>query len=198
MGQQILILPSISVGCSEHHTDFAGSLSVQHATFLNQMTDIANCVVKYGFKNLFILNAHGGNQAITGTFLEIFGYRNPQCNIVVATWWRTALEQLKQLNESGQGGAGHAGEFETALMLLIAPHLVQLDKIQPKTNVPTFDWAEGDMLQGGKAGFYRTMKQMTPNGVYGDAGFGTREKGVAITEVVVTALKGMLLDLYGA
>ena len=67
--QQVLILPIISVGCSEHHTDFAGSLTVQHTTFLNQLMDIAGCVAKYQFKNLVVLNSHGGNQSIGGTFL---------------------------------------------------------------------------------------------------------------------------------
>ena len=198
ISKKVLILPTISVGCSEHHTDFAGSLSVQHSTFLNQMTDIANCVVKYGFKNLMVLNSHGGNQAIAGTFLEIFGYRNPACRVVVATWWKIALDQLKKLNESGQGGAGHAGEFETSLMLLIAPKLVQLDKIGKKTNVPTFDWAEGDMLAGGQAGLYRTMKAMTQFGVYGDANYGSKKKGKQITKIVIKTLTKIVLDLYNS
>ncbi len=197
IGDKVLFLPTISVGCSEHHTDFEGSLTVQHLTFLNQMTDIANCVVKYGFKNIMVLNSHGGNQAIAGTFLEMFGYRNPQCRIVVATWWKIALKELSKLNESGAGGAGHAGEFETSLMLLIAPELVHTNKIGKKTNVPTFDWAEGDMLAGSKAGLYRTMKAMTPSGVYGDANYGSKKKGKQITKVVVKHLRKILLDLYG-
>lgn len=196
IGNKVLILPTISVGCSEHHTDFAGSLSVQHLTMLQQMTDIANCVVKYGFKNIVVLNSHGGNQAIAGTFLEIFGYRHPSCRLVVLTWWRIAVEQLRKLNDAGQGGAGHGGEFETSLMLLIAPELVQKDKIGKKTNVPTFDWAEGDLLTGGKAGFYRTMKAMTPSGIYGDATYASRKKGKKISKIVVESLLRIVLDLY--
>ena len=196
MEDQVLILPPISVGCSEHHTDFEGSLSVQHLTMLQQMTDIANCVVKYGFKNILIFNSHGGNQAIAGTFLEIFGFRNPSCQVIVVTWWKMAVEKLHKINESGQGGAGHAGEFETSLMLLIAPDLVHKDQISKKVNIPTYDWAEGDMLAGGKAGLYRTMKAMTPNGVYGDANYGSKKKGKQITKIVVKALRRIVLDLY--
>lgn len=195
---QVLILPSVSVGCSEHHTDFAGSLSVQHATFLNQLTDIADCVVKYGFKNLLLLNSHGGNQAIGQSFVEIFGYRNPTLQLAIATWWRIALEQLTPLNEAGPGGAGHAGEFETSLMLVIAPELVQLDKVGKKANVPTFDWAEGDLLTGPKVGLYRRMKAMTPSGVYGDAAFASQEKGEQITDIVVGALKRIVIDLIAS
>lgn len=194
--EQVLILPTISVGCSEHHTDFAGSLSVQHSTFLNQLQDISNCVLKYGFTNLLILNSHGGNQAIGQSFIEIFGYRNPGIQLALATWWRIAVDKLRPLNESGFGGTGHAAEFETSLMLLIAPQLVHLDKIGPKSNVSTYDWAEGDMINGPKVGLYRSMKTMTPSGVFGDAGYGTIEKGEQITAIVVATLKRIVLDLY--
>ena len=194
--KQVLILPSVGIGCSEHHKDFAGSLSVQHQTFLAQLTDIADSVIGYGFKNILVLNSHGGNQAIGGTFVEIYGYRHPEVNLAIATWWRLAAEALHKLNDTGPGGAGHAGEFETSLMLLIAPELVHLDKMHPKANVPTVDWAEGDMLTGPRVGLYRRMKEMTPIGVYGEPTAGTREKGEKITEVVVQELQRVVQDLY--
>lgn len=196
ISDRVLILPSVGIGCSEHHKDFTGSLSVQHQTFLQQLTDIADCVLGYGFKNLLILNSHGGNQAIGQSFVEIYGYRHPGINLAMATWWRLAAGALQGLNESGPGGAGHAGEFETSLMLLIAPHLVQLDQVQPKANVPTLDWAEGDMLTGPSVGLYRRMKEMTPIGVYGEPGAGSAKKGEQITAVVVQALQRVVLDLY--
>ena len=191
----VVILPTISVGCSEHHMDFEGSLSVRHDTLLRQLQHISGCVVKYGFKNLLILNSHGGNQAIGQTFVETFGFRNPQCRIALATWWRISLEALNQITQTPPGGTGHAGEFETSLMLHIAPDLVQLDKIAVKSNVPTFRWAEGDLLRAGNVSLYRTMKAMTPNGVFGDPSAGTMEKGVAITRVVVKALREIIMDL---
>ena len=191
----VMVLPAIGVGCSEHHLDYEGSLSLRHETMLNQMQDISSCVVKHGFKNLLILNSHGGNQAIGQTFVEAFGFRNPQCRIALATWWRICLDALNQITETPPGGTGHAGEFETSLMLHIAPELVQLDKIPPKSNVPTFGWAEGDLLSAGNVSLYRTMKAMTPTGVFGDASAGTREKGEAITKVVTGALKEIVMDL---
>ena len=81
-------------------------------------------------------------------------------------------------------------------MLLIAPNLVQEEQIQPKANVPTLEWAEGDLLRGPKAGLYRRMKKMTPNGVYGEPSAGSREKGEKITAIVVPALQQIILDMY--
>lgn len=191
----VLILPSISVGCSEHHTDFPGSLSVQHKHLLDQMTDIADCVVKYGFKNIIVFNSHGGNIAIGQVFLERFGFRNPDTNVVMITWWKLVLEELKNLNETGKGGAGHAGEFETSLMLLIAPDLVKMHLAKARTNVPTFPWAEGDMLYGAQAGLYRSMKEMTGGGVFGEPRYSSKEQGSAITSLVVRALEKVINDL---
>lgn len=193
---KVLILPMIQIGCSEHHLDFAGSLSVTHETLLAQLKGIASSVVRHGFKKLILLNSHGGNQAIGQSFFEIFGHRNPDINLVFATWWKLAIEELKALNESGRGGAGHAGEFETSLMLQIAPELVHLDKVKPKENQPTFDWAEGDMIYGSQASFFRSMKQMTPGGVYGDPSFASKAKGEKISKLILEKLKIIVSSLY--
>ena len=191
----VLILPTISVGCSVHHTDFAGSLSVNHQTFLCQLMEISGWVLHYGFKNLLVLNSHGGNQAIGQTFVEMMGHQHPKARIMLATWWRMALEELKQITDTGPGGTGHAGEFETSLMLLIAPELVHMDSISDKANVPTFDWAEGDMLNGPTISFYRSMQEMTPTGVYGDISTASLIKGGKITKAVISAMRQIVEDL---
>jgi len=192
----ILILPVMSVGCSEHHLDFKGSLTLQHDTFLHQVEDILGSVVFHGFKNLIIFNSHGGNMGIGQVIVEHFGNRHPECRIILATWWKIAGDALYELNETGVGGIGHAGEFETSLMMKIAPELVHHDKIEGKKNQIHFEWAAGDLLRGPKAALYQSMKTMTPNGVFGDPRMVSAEKGQQITELVVKALKKIVLDLF--
>ncbi len=58
MSDLILILPSIPVGCSEHHLDFPGSMSVRHKTLLRTLIDQANSVVHHCFRNLVLFNSH--------------------------------------------------------------------------------------------------------------------------------------------
>ncbi|MCK4855449.1 MAG: creatininase family protein, partial [Bacteroidales bacterium] len=176
--------------------DFSGSLTLQHDTFLRQAEDILGSVAFHGFKNLIIYNSHGGNLGIAQVIVEHFGNRHPECRIVLATWWKIAAEALFDLNETGAGGVGHAGEFETSLMMLIAPELVHHDKIEGKKNQQGFEWATGDMLRGPKASLYRSMKNMTPNGVYGDVRMVSAEKGQKITSIAVGSLKKIVLDLY--
>jgi creatinine amidohydrolase len=195
MPDQVLILPVVSVGYSVHHMGFAGSLTLTHDTFLHQVTDMVDSVIHHGFHKIILLNSHGGNLGIGQVLVEQLGHKYPQADIVMATWWRIASAALEKITETGPGGVGHACEFETSLMLHIAPHLVIKDWIKPSENTPTFSWAEGDMLRGSKASYYRSFKQMTANGVYGDPTFASAEKGKRISDAVLTALKQIVADL---
>ena len=198
MTDQVLILPPVSVGCSDHHMDFEGTLSLGHDTFTAQVTDLVACVLQHGFSKVIMLNSHGGNQGVGQVLLERLGFAYPEAHFVLATWWKVASKALKDVTETGPGGVGHAGEFETSLMMIIAPKMVNMEAIDNGGNIGTFDWAEGDMLRGSNAAYYRTMEEMTPNGVFGDPTKATEEKGKRITTCVVEALQKIVTDLSGA
>src|SRR5687767_7588638 len=132
LGNSVLVLPSVPVGCSDHHMEFAGSLTLQQETFLSVSKQYLHSAWRHGFRNFLVLNAHGGNQGVCQVLLEQYGTEHPDSQIVVATWWRVAADTLMALNESGPGGVGHACEFETSLMLLIAPELVHMERAQPR------------------------------------------------------------------
>lgn len=195
LGEDVLILPTVAVGCSAHHMDFTGTLSLEHESFRVAVLNMLESARAHGFRNFFLLNAHGGNQAIGGVILEQFGHAHPDCRVAFASWWQVAREALLPLNVTGPGGAGHACEFETSLMLAIAPELVRRDRIPEKSNTPTLPWAEGDMLRGPKAALFRSMRAMTPTGAFGEPAAGSAELGTAITQAVIEALVPILRDL---
>lgn len=183
-----LILPVVAVGCSEHHMEFAGSLTVTHSTFMQHVSEILESVVAHGFRNLLLFNAHGGNLGIGRVILESFGRRHPQCRVAMATWWQIAASALMVITETGPGGVGHACEFETSLMLRIAPQLVDMSLAVPAYPRPTFDWATGDMMRGARAALFATFTQTTVNGVFGDPTAASPEKGEAIEAAVLAEL----------
>ena len=51
------------------------------------------------------------------------------------------------------------------------------------------------MLRGGKASLYRSMYEMTPNGVFGDPTAASAKKGEQISNLVVQSLKYLVIDL---
>lgn len=195
--KDVLILPTVAVGCSEHHMDFAGSLTLTHATFTAQVLDILEAVASHGFRNLVLFNAHGGNIAVGQVIAEIFGRRHPECQVVMMTWWLLASDALLEISDTGPGGVGHACEFETSLMLYIAPRLVRLEALPENGLEPTYPWAESDMLRRGSASLYRPFRTMTRNGVVGEPRAASAEKGERISEVVVEKAREILESIAG-
>jgi creatinine amidohydrolase len=192
----ILVLPSVGIGCSGHHMGFSGTLSLSHATFASVVKDIIASVLQHGFYKIILFNSHGGNQGIGQVILEQLGQENPGAHIAGVTWWLIAQESLREITETGPGGTGHACEFETSLMEVIAGGLVDESQIQRGGNQPGFAWAAGDMLKGPRASYYRNFRSMTSNGIFGDPTTASVEKGRRITNAVVNALQMVATDLY--
>ena len=195
MKPEVIVLPSIAICCSEHHMDFAGTLSVSHDTLMRYVKDILVSIVANGFKNIIIFNAHGGNQAIASVIVESFGVENRGVNIAVMTWWKIASKELLEISDTGPFGVGHACELETSLMLYIKGDNVRTDEVVNGPVNKTFDWAGADLLRGSKALLYRSMKEHTPNGVYGDPREATVEKGQQITTVVMKNFIKIVKDM---
>ncbi|MDI3418734.1 creatininase family protein [Streptomyces luteolus] len=195
LGTDVLVLPSVAVGCSDHHRDFGGTLSVSHETFLRQVEDVAGCVLDQGFRHLLLLNAHGGNEGIGQVALERLGTRWPGRHIVRTAWWRIAADELTRLSESGPGGVGHACELETSLMQVIAPALVDLDAAPPMTNTPAFPWDTADMLRAAPATLYRRFSDISDTGVFGEPRIATRAKGEAVSRAVTGQLVALLRSM---
>lgn len=191
----VLILPAIGIGCSDHHMVFSGTLTLSHKAFIQQVEEVVQSVIHHGFSNIILSNSHGGNQGVGQVIVEKLGYKYPDCEFVMTSWWQLARDPLLEITETGFGGTGHAGEFETSLMMLIAPELVQTDKIAKGKNKTEYSWSDADILHGPDASLYRTMKQLTSNGVFGDPRAGSVEKGERITKVVVARLLQIVQDL---
>jgi creatinine amidohydrolase len=194
----MLILPSVGIGCSDHHMDFAGTLTLSHHTFSLVAKEIIESVLRHGFYKIILFNSHGGNQGIAQVILEQLGYKYRHAHFVSVTWWVLVREALMHISETGPGGTGHACELETSVIEFAANHLVDKTQIKKGANEPTFKWAEGDMLHGSHATCYRTMKAATSNGIFGDPTKASAEKGKRITESVVTSLKDVVTDLLAA
>lgn len=198
VGDSVLFLPTLAYGCSAHHMSFPGTLSLKHETWLRIVEDIAASVFHQGFSTLVLFNAHGGNQAVGQLALERLGEIYPDKTIAMVTWWKLESKALLELTKTGHGGVGHAGEFETSLMLKFAPESVRQDKIPAeRANQPSFPWAEGDMLRGAEVSLFRSLDAMTTNGAYGEPAAGNVQLGEKLIEVVSTRFAAILTDLAG-
>jgi creatinine amidohydrolase len=197
LGPRVLVLPQIKVCCSEHHMHFPGSLTVRHETLLAYACDVLESVAAHGFRNLVISNSHGGNQAIGQVMVEKFGYRHPECRVAFLTWWRLAAPELTEVRESDLGGVNHACEFETAIMQHGAPAAVRTELIGARAYVPSYDWANGDMLTGSRATLYRSMKDISGgSGMIGEPRLASAAKGAEIVRLVADRMAEVVESLW--
>jgi creatinine amidohydrolase len=196
LGDAVLTLPQVKMCCSAHHMDFPGTLSVRHETLIAYVCDILDSVVAHGFRNIVIVNSHGGNRAVGQVILEKFGAAHRDCRIVFLTWWSMVPKELEAIRESGLGGVGHACEFETAILMHAVPESVRTQLISGLNYVPTYPWADSDMMISGRASLYRSMHEISGGtGVVGDPSLASAEKGKAITDAVVGQLSEIVLSL---
>lgn len=189
---RLLVLPQLTVGCSDHHMSLGGTLTLTHDSFKNYVENLIDSIYQQGFRKFFILNSHGGNIAVMQLINEEMGYKYPDLKLASTSWWRVAHKQLTALSESGHLGTGHACEFETSLIAHI------LGKDFPKKSFgnfglhPTAPEFSGDLLNSPPVNLYRTFKTMTKNGIYGDPTTASQKKGERIIAIVTKELVSIL------
>jgi creatinine amidohydrolase len=120
----VLVAPTLPYGSSHHHLPFGGTLSISTETYLRTVGDLVESLIIGGFRRIFILNGHGGNNELIQLVARDMALRHP-AHIAAASYWSIAWEALIASNAQQQGGLpGHAGIFETSLMLALHPTLI--------------------------------------------------------------------------
>jgi creatinine amidohydrolase len=193
---RLLLLPCQQIGMSEHHMAFRGALTLTHETLRLCVSDIVDSVVRHGFRRVLLLNGHGGNQAILAVLGEQIGQQWPDVECVVANWWGPAAERLRKLQEGPIGSVGHACEFETSLMLAIAPELADMSLAEDGGIQHRVEPMQFDLLHAPVATCYRPFDVLSRNGVFGKPSLASAEKGRRILDEAVAALRGLIAGFW--
>jgi creatinine amidohydrolase len=142
LGDRVIWTPLLWLGNSHHHMDFPGTLSAAPRTYLDLIGDLIDNLVTHGFRRIVLLNGHGGNivpgqQAV---FEARQRYRDRgDLLLVAATYWLLG-SKANQLEPSlVQMEMGHACEWETSMILRLAPQLVgELGDLEPVSQTSSF------------------------------------------------------------
>lgn len=121
---QVLVAQGLMAGISEHHMRHPGTISLRPGSFLAVLADMIESMVRAGFKNILVLNGHGGNvrpcEGIWSQFLQI-----NEVNLHFLSYWDAVdLDEARQHLRTG-AVPGHAQEFETAFALARFPENVR-------------------------------------------------------------------------
>jgi creatinine amidohydrolase len=169
-GASCYIAPPITVGKSNEHTGFPGTLMISKDTLRSQLLVVARQVYAWGFGSLAILNTHGGNLAVIGYTLR---------EITATYGLRTGFlhgSPIKDISPQEATYGYHANEAETALLLATARPLVKMADATCEYYAQLGDTKD---LRPERAGatFAWVSQDLSPNGIMGDATLGTVEKG---------------------
>ena len=122
-----LIAPPLPYGRSDHHLAFAGTFSLRSETFLAVLADLLRSASAWGVRAVFAVNSHGGNDALMRVALADAAEAFP-ITVGGASYWTMAWDALITEGVEHLGAVpGHAGAFETSLLLAARPDLVRPD-----------------------------------------------------------------------
>lgn len=126
-----LIAPTLNYGITETMAAYPGAISVRADSYAPFIEDILRGLAANRFKNIIILNGHGGN---TAALKQAATTVSNQCRvrILVVNWWSLASEDTFAVFD--QNG-GHAGNNETAYMQAVVPEHIHPEQYDPEMAV---------------------------------------------------------------
>jgi creatinine amidohydrolase len=122
----ILLAPTLAFGASAHHLPFGGTLSLDVATFQLVLRDLLTSAASAGVRHVFLLNGHGGNAAACAIAVA---EASRELGLVAATAMPSDLVDAAEIEGPVKG---HAGSFETSLVLAL-----DADRVRPELARPS-------------------------------------------------------------
>jgi creatinine amidohydrolase len=128
-----LIAPAIPYGITGSMDAFPGAFSISEGAYRAYVRDVLTGLAKTGFKNLVVLNGHGGLQtAVLNEVAREVG-QEKHVRTLVINWWGYASDvTLEVFGEDG----GHAGLNETAYIQAIDKALVHPERYSDDLATP--------------------------------------------------------------
>lgn len=135
--ETILLAPTLAYGASDHHLPFGGTLSLGVGTFQAVLRDLLASAAAAGCRRVFVLNGHGGNKAACAIAVA---EASRELGLVAATALASDLVDPKELEGPV---SGHAGSFETSLVLVLDGGRVRPERAGPSPGGPARSRARG-------------------------------------------------------
>ncbi len=124
---KVLVLPVMWLGNSHHHMDFAGTTSAEPRVYLDLLASMMENWIQHGFRRIVLVNGHGGNDVPGRQVIFELRQRYRERSdllLLMATYW-TLADPTASVDGLVQSQMGHAGEWETSMILRLAPDWVK-------------------------------------------------------------------------
>jgi creatinine amidohydrolase len=124
--RDVLVAPVLMLGQSPYHMGFPGTITLSADTIVKVHLEAVHSLLKHGFRRFIIMNAHGGNRAISTYLADQIN----QTTAGVAVTFEDAIRPFskREVSEPATVLDRHGGTSETSNSLYLMPDLVQMDK----------------------------------------------------------------------
>jgi creatinine amidohydrolase len=104
-------------------SQYPGSIMIREEVFEEYIYDVLKGLVKSGFKNVLIINGHGGNtEATKRAFTRL--HLETGARFMIVDWWKIAWNLAEEVYGGKPIQSGHGDLEESALVLSYNPALV--------------------------------------------------------------------------
>ena len=175
---KVVCAPTIPIGVSEHHKQFAGSLWVRPDLYMELMRQYVNSVLYHGFTKIIIINGHGGNRAFLRQIAHEFFYDQ---NIRIPTPDAADFFDIELVSKLFPGFIyKHAEAIETSVNLAINPSLVKEEELS-KIGTPPTVWG----LHLNKISIPAHLTEFAPEGIVGSLENISKDSGKKILDSAI-------------
>lgn len=190
LGNEAVLLPAVPYGLSEHHLDFAGTITLRPETFIGVILDVADSLAAHGIRKIIIVNGHGGN--IDAIRLAARKARRDRGIHIAQIMWAIAASDMISSEMQGRGPYNHGCEVETSLALELRPDLITGDLPHSHSPVelarhlaPPTNFVDAPVW----------FAELSPDSGYlGDPSRATKERGARLAEVVISRAEEFARD----
>jgi creatinine amidohydrolase len=120
-----MIAPALPYSITGSMEAYPGAFQITEAAYRPFVKQILEGLAKNGFKNIIVLNGHGGGQTAVLNSVASEVSAEQHVRTLVINWWSFASDVTKEV--FGEDG-GHAGLNETAFVQAIDPTLVHPER----------------------------------------------------------------------
>jgi creatinine amidohydrolase len=119
-----LIAPAINHGVTGASISrFPGSISVRPEIFEEYLYDVLKDLVRTGFRNVLIINGHGGNTDLARKAITRL-HQETGAHFMIVDWWTVAFNVVNEVYGAKAQQSGHGDMEEAALVMGFSPDLI--------------------------------------------------------------------------
>ena len=189
---ELLVLPALAYGVSPHHDRFPATISLSPMLFSRLLVELATGLADSGWRKLFILTGHGGNNAaISLAQQQLLADR---CQLTLA--WSPITPLARDANRAiaRTEVSGHSGESETAQLLALHPDLVRADRLEPGATTLAGLTPQARLSRTASPKLLVRFDEYADNGVLGDPRTATADDGRRVLDEATAVITAYLRD----